>query len=166
MERNIMSSIVVNKVILLGNAGQDAEARSTSAGKSVANFSLAINQSFDDKKEGNVQRVEWVRCVAWGKLAEIAERFVTKGKQVFVEGRLQMRRFDDREGSPKTVTEVVVASLCVLGGTPNASRNGNGQGAPATRVRGEVSVTGVTGCKRKAGAERGTWCVSQSARSV
>jgi single-strand DNA-binding protein len=73
MEANIMSSIGVNKVILLGNAGQDAEMKSTSAGKSVANFSLAINQSFHDKKDGNVQRVEWVRCVAWGKLATIAE---------------------------------------------------------------------------------------------
>ena len=127
-----MSSIGVNKVILLGNAGQDAEMRSTSAGKSVANFSLAINQSYRDKKDGNVQRVEWVRCVAWGKLAEIAERFVIKGKQVFVEGRLETRRFEDREGSPKTVTEVVVASLRVLGGAPNASRDGNSQGAAAS----------------------------------
>ena len=124
-----MSSIGVNKVILLGNAGQDAEVRSTSAGKSVANFSLAINQSFRDKKDGNVQRVEWIRCIAWGKLAEIAERFVTKGKQVFVEGRLQTRRFEDREGSPKTVTEVVVASPRVLGVATNAGRSGNGQGA-------------------------------------
>ena len=127
-----MSNIGLNKVILLGNAGQDAEMRSTSAGKSVANFSLAINQSFRDKKDGNVQRVEWVRCVAWGKLATIAERFVTKGKQGFVEGRLQTRRFEDREGSPKTVTEVVVASLRVLGGTANGSRNGNGQGGAAS----------------------------------
>ncbi len=127
-----MSSIGVNKVILLGNAGQDAEVRSTSAGKSVANFSLAINQSFRDKKDGNVQRVEWVRCVAWGKLAEIAARFVTKGKQVFVEGRLQTRRFEDREGSPKTVTEVVVASLRVLGVAANAGRSGNRQGAVAS----------------------------------
>ena len=127
-----MSSIWVNKVILLGDARQDAEMRSPSAGKPVSNFSLAINQSFRDKKEGNVQRVEWVRCVAWGKLATIAERFVTKGKQVFVEGRLQTRRFEDREGSPKTVTEVVVAPLRVLGGTPNGSRNGNGQGAAAS----------------------------------
>ena len=85
-----MSSIGVNKVILLGNAGQDAEIRSTSAGKSVANFSLAIDQSFRDKKDGNVQRVEWARCAAWGKLAEITERFVTKGKQVFVKGRIQI----------------------------------------------------------------------------
>jgi single-strand DNA-binding protein len=141
MERNIMSSIGVNKVILLGNAGQDAEARSTSAGKSVANFSLAINQSFRDKKDRNVQRVEWVRCVAWGKLATIAERFVTKGKQVFVEGRLQTRRFEDREGSPKTVTEVVVASLRVLGGAPNASHNVNGQGAAANGSAGAERET-------------------------
>jgi single-strand DNA-binding protein len=129
-----MSSIGLNKVILLGNAGQDAEMRSTSAGKSVANFSLAINQSFRDKKGGNVQRVEWVRCLAWGKLATIAERFVSKGKQVFVEGRLQTRRFGDREGSPKTVTEVVVASLRVLGGAANAARDVNGQGAAASET--------------------------------
>jgi len=91
----MLSNIGVNKVILLGNARHDAEMRSTFAGKPVANFSLAINQSFLDEKEGIVQRVEWVRCVARGKLAEIAERFVMKGKQVFVEGRLQPRRFED-----------------------------------------------------------------------
>ena len=136
-----MSSIGVNRVILLGNAGQDAGVRSTSAGKSVANFSLAINQTFRDKKEGNVQRVEWVRCVGWCKLSEIAERFVTIGKQVFVEGRLQTRRFEDREGSPKTATEVVVASLRVLGGTPNGSRNGNGQGAAANDTTNAESET-------------------------
>src|SRR6266853_6359299 len=141
MEGSSMSSIGVNKVILLGNAGQDVEMRSTSAGKSVANFSLAINQSFRDKKDGNVQRVEWVRCVAWGKLAEIAERFVTNGKQVFVEGRLQTRRFEDREGSPKTVTEVVVASLRVLGVVTNASHNVNGQGAAANDMTNAESET-------------------------
>jgi single-strand DNA-binding protein len=141
MEGSTMPSIGMNKVILLGNAGQDAEMRSTSAGKSVANFSLAINQPFRDKKDGNVQRVEWVRCVAWGKLAGIAERFVTNGKQVFVEGRLQTRRFDDREGSPKTVTEVVVASLRVLGGAANAGRGGNGQGAAASNTTNAESKT-------------------------
>ena len=136
-----MSSIGVNKVILLGNAGQDAEVRSTSAGKSVANFSLAINQSFRDKNDGNVQRVEWVRCAAWGKLATIAERFVTKGKHVYVEGRLQTRRFEDREGSPKTVTEVVVASLRVLGGAANAGGSVNGQGAAASDTTNAESET-------------------------
>jgi single-strand DNA-binding protein len=141
MEETSMSSIGVNKVILLGNAGQDAEVRSTSAGKSVANFSLAINQSFRDKNDGNVQRVEWVRCAAWGKLATIAERFVTKGKHVYVEGRLQTRRFEDREGSPKTVTEVVVASLRVLGGAANAGGSVNGQGAAASDTTNAESET-------------------------
>jgi single-strand DNA-binding protein len=119
-----MSSIGVNKVILLGNAGQNAEVKSTSAGKSVANFSLAINQSFRNKKNGN-QHVEWVRCVAWDKLAQIAEKFVAKGTLVFVEGRLQTRNFEDREGATMTVTEVVVASLRVLGESKNSSHSDN-----------------------------------------
>ena len=76
-----------------------------------------------------------------GKLAEIAERFVTKGKQVFVEGRLQPRRFEDREGSPKTVTEGVVVSLRVLGGSPNASRKVNGQGVATSETSNGDSET-------------------------
>jgi single-strand DNA-binding protein len=124
MEANIMSNIGVNRVILLGNAGQNAEVRSTSGGKSVANFSLAINQPFRSKKDG-AQRVEWVRCVAWDKLAQIAEKFVAKGTVVFVEGRLQTRQFEDREGGTKTVTEVVVASLRILGGAKASSHSDN-----------------------------------------
>ena len=80
-----------------------------------------------------------LRCL--GQAGEIAERFVTKGKQVFVEGRLQTRRFEDREGSPKTVTEVVVASLRVLGGAANAGRSGNGQGAAASDTTNAESET-------------------------
>ncbi len=76
-----------------------------------------------------------------GKLAEIAERFVTKGKQVFVDGRLQPRRFEDREGSPKTVTEGVVVSLRVLGGAPNASRKVNGQGVATSEASNGNSET-------------------------
>jgi single-strand DNA-binding protein len=131
MEAHIMSNIGVNKVILLGNAGQDAEVRSTSAGKSVANFSLAINQPFRNKKD-RPQRVEWVRCVAWDKLAQIAEKFVAKGTVVFVEGRLQTRKFEDREGGTKTVTEVVVASLRVLGGTKASSHSDSNHDAAAS----------------------------------
>jgi single-strand DNA-binding protein len=80
-----------------------------------------------------------LRCQ--GKLAEIAERFVTKGKQVFVEGRLQPRRFEDCEGSPKTVTEGVVVSLRVLGGAPNASRKVDGQGVATTGTTNRDSET-------------------------
>jgi single-strand DNA-binding protein len=128
-----MSNVGVNKVILLGNAGQSVELKSTAGGKSVANFSLAINQPFRDKKEGR-QRVEWVRCVAWDKLAQIAERFVAKGTVVFVEGRLQTRKFEDREGGTKTVTEVVVASLRVLGGAKTSNHSDNNSDAAASNT--------------------------------
>jgi single-strand DNA-binding protein len=113
--KKTMSCNGVNKVILLGNAGQDAEVKSTSNGKRVSNFSLAIN-SFHNGKGEKVQRVEWVRCVAWNKQAEIAGRLVTKGKQLFIEGRLQTRRYEDGEGASRTITEVVVTTLRVLGG--------------------------------------------------
>jgi len=129
-----MSSIGVNRVILLGNAGQNAEVRSISAGKSVANFSLAIDQPFRNKKDGN-RRVEWVRCVAWDKLAQIAEKLVAKGTVVFVEGRLQTRQFEDREGAMKTVTEVVVASLRVLGGAKSSSQPDNNHDTAASSAK-------------------------------
>ena len=126
-----MSNVGVNKVILIGNAGQDAELKSTSSGKSVANFSLAINEGFRDKAGKSAQRVEWVRCVAWNKLAEIAGKYVSKGRLVFVEGRLQTRQYENREGTEKTVSEVVVTTLRVLsGGKNNGSAHGDGE-APA-----------------------------------
>lgn len=132
-----MSNIGVNKVILLGNAGQDAEAKSLSGGKSVAKFSLAINQPFRNKQDRN-QRVEWVRCVAWDKLAQIAEKLVAKGTLVFVEGRLQTRKFEDREGGTKTVTEVVVASLRVLGSAKASNYSGSGEASSVTETDNEA----------------------------
>jgi single-strand DNA-binding protein len=134
MEANIMSSIGVNKVILLGNAGQNAEVRSTSAGKSVANFSLAINQPFRNEKDGN-QRIEWVRCVAWDKLAQVAEKLVAKGTVVFVEGRSQTRKFENREGGTQTVNEVVVASLRVLGEAKKLSQGDNNSDGSVSSAR-------------------------------
>ena len=124
-----MSNVGVNKVILIGNAGRDAEVRATSSGKSMANFSVAINEPFRDKNNGNRQRVEWVRCVAWNKAAEIAGKLITKGKQVFVEGRLQTRQFADSQGTTRTVTEVVVTSLRVLGRAAKQSPADHGEDA-------------------------------------
>lgn len=135
-----MSNIGVNKVILLGNAGHNAEVKSTSAGKSVANFLLAINQPFRNKKDGS-QRVEWVRCVAWDKLAQIAEKFVVKGNVVFVEGRLQTRQFEGREGAAKTITEVVVASLRVLGAAKTSSQTEGNNDTAASSARDAESET-------------------------
>jgi len=134
-----MSNIGVNKVILIGNAGQDAEVKSTSTGKSVANFSLAVNESFRDKAAKSGRRVEWVRCVAWNKLAEIAGKYVTRGRLVFVEGRLQTRQYENREGTEKTVCEVVVTTLRVLGGGKNSgSAPSDGDAPPEAAPETEV----------------------------
>ena len=123
-----MPEIGVNKVILIGRTGADAEIKYTSSGKAVANFSLAINDSFKNRDGEQTERVEWVRCVAWEKLAEVCGEFLTKGKQAYAEGRLQTRTYEDREGKQRTVSEVVVRQLRLLGGTGN----GNGKAEQGT----------------------------------
>ena len=118
-----MSQNGVNKVILLGRAGQQPEVKFTTSGKPVATFSLAINESFKDGDGEKQERVQRVRCVAFQRVAEICGEFIDKGRELFVEGRLQTRKYDDKEGKTNTVTEVVVSTLRLLSG----SRNGSGQ---------------------------------------
>ena len=120
-----MSELGVNKVILIGRSGGDAALKFTQAGKPVANFSLAVNESFKSRDGEKKDHVEWFNCVCWGKLGEIAGQYVTKGKQLFVEGRLQIRKYDDREGKAREVTEVVVTQLRLLSG--NGNRNSSGE---------------------------------------
>jgi len=91
----------------------------------VANFSLAVNESFKSRDGEKNDHVEWFRCVCWNKLAEIAGQYVTTGKLLFLEGRLQTRKYDDREGNARKVVEVVVAQLRLLGGNHGGSGNGN-----------------------------------------
>ncbi len=124
-----MPEIGVNKVILIGRTGADTELKYTSNGKAVANLSLAINDSFKNRNGDQTERVEWVRCVAWEKLAEVCGEFLTKGKQVYAEGRLQTRTYEDREGNQHTVSEVVVRQLRLLSGPGN----GNGKAEQSTR---------------------------------
>ena len=124
-----MPEIGVNKVILIGRTGADVELKYTSSGKAVANFSLAVNDSFKNRDGEQTERVEWVRCVAWEKLAEVCSEFLTKGKQAYAEGRLQTRTYEDREGNQRTVCEVVVRQLRLLGGPGN----GNGKVDQSTR---------------------------------
>ena len=133
-----MSEIGVNKVILIGRTGADTDVKYTAGGKAVANFSLAINESFKKGDGEQRDRVQWVRCVAWGKLAEVCGQYLTKGKQAYAEGRLQTRKYDDRDGNERTVTEIVVSQLRFLSG----SRNGNGDSghapAPADATQAEI----------------------------
>ena len=106
----------VNKVLLIGNVGKDAEVRYTQSGQAVANFSLATSESFNDRNSGEKREtVEWHNIVAWGKTAEICGQYVKKGRQVYVEGRLQTRDWVDPQGIKHYKTEIVAQRLQLLG---------------------------------------------------
>lgn len=104
----------LNKVTLIGNVGKDPELRYTSTGVAVANFTLATNEQWKDG-DGNMQeRTEWHTIVAWKRLAEICGEYLKKGKKVYIEGRLQYRNYDDKNGVKRYVTEVVAQSMIML----------------------------------------------------
>ena len=102
----------VNKVIIVGNLGQDPEVRYTPAGAAITNISLATSESWKDKNTGQMQeKTEWHRVVFFGKLAEIAGEYLHKGSQVYIEGKLQTRKWQDKQGQDKYTTEIVVDSF-------------------------------------------------------
>ena len=127
---------MLNKVMLIGYAGADAEMKFTAAGVPVANFSLAVNETYKNGRGEKVTTTLWVRCVAWRRLAEIVGEFVTKGKFIFVDGRLQQRSYEDREGKRHDVTEVVVGMLRLLG----PAKNGNGSQAAESTGASEADI--------------------------
>jgi len=105
----------LNKVILIGNLGRDPEVRYTQNGTAVANFTLATNDVWTDKGGERQERTEWHRIVVWGKQAEIVREHLAKGKQVYVEGSIQTRQWDDREGNKRTTTEIRAQRFLMLG---------------------------------------------------
>lgn len=107
----------VNKVILLGRLGQDPEYKVTPSGAAVCNFSLATSETWNDKNSGQKQeKTEWHRVVVWGKLAEICNQYLSKGSQAFVEGRLQTRSWEDKDGNKKYTTEINATTVQFVGG--------------------------------------------------
>ena len=106
----------VNKVILIGNLGKDPEVRYTGSGAAVANFTIATNESWTDKSGAKQDRTEWHRIVVWGKPAEHCGEYLSKGRTVYVEGRLQTREWTDKEGKKNYTTEVVAQTVQFLGG--------------------------------------------------
>lgn len=109
-----MAARSVNKVMLIGNLGKDPELRYTNSGVAVATFSLATNESWRDP-DGNMQeRTQWHNAVAWRKLAEICGEYLKKGSKVYVEGRLQYRNYDDKNGVKRFVTEIVLEDMVML----------------------------------------------------
>lgn len=121
----------VNKAILIGNLGADPEVRVTPSGMSVANFRIATNESWTDKSGQKQERTEWHRIVAWGKLAEVCGEYLKKGRQAYVEGRLQTREWADKEGKKNYTTEVVATTVQFLGGPrTDGPRRDDGMGSP------------------------------------
>jgi single-strand DNA-binding protein len=112
----------VNKVILVGNLGRDAELRYTPGGAPVAQFSMATTEVWNDKSGQKQEKTEWHRVVLWGKTAESLSEYLTKGKQIYVEGRLQTREWNDKEGNKRTTTEIRGDRVVLLGG--GAGRGG------------------------------------------
>ena len=105
----------VNKVILLGNLGKDPELKSTPGGMAIATFSLATSSSVKDKDGNWQEKTEWHRIVVWGPQADFCDRYIDKGKQILVEGRLSTREWQDRDGNKRTTTEVVANNIVLLG---------------------------------------------------
>jgi len=106
----------VNKVILVGNLGRDAELRYTPGGAAVATLNLATTEVWNDKSGQKQEKTEWHRIVLWGKQAESLQEYLTKGKQIYVEGRLQTRQWDDKDGNKKYTTEIKADRITLLGG--------------------------------------------------
>ncbi len=116
----------VNKVILIGNLGRDPELRFVQSGQAVANFTLATNDRWTDREGKPQERTEWHRIVVWGKQAENCANYLSKGRPVYIEGRLQTREWEDKEGQKRQTTEVVAQIVQFLG-----SRDAGGREAPA-----------------------------------
>jgi single-strand DNA-binding protein len=113
----------VNKVILVGRLGRDPETRYTSGGQAVANFSVATDETYKDRNGERQKRTEWHKIVVWAKQAEIAQQYLKKGSLVFIEGRIQSREWQDKEGQKRTSFEIVATNFRMLGG------RGDGGGA-------------------------------------
>ncbi|MFP6638926.1 MAG: single-stranded DNA-binding protein [Myxococcota bacterium] len=106
----------VNKVILVGNLGRDPELRYTQSGQAVATFTVATNETWNDKNGERVERTEWHRIVSWGRTAELCSQYLSKGRSVYLEGRIQTREWEDKEGQKRYTTEINAQTVQFLGG--------------------------------------------------
>jgi len=116
----------VNKVILIGNLGDEPELRYTGAGDAVCNMSLATNESYTDSDGNEVQKTEWHDVVAWGRLGEVCNEYLDKGSQVYFEGKLQSRSWEDDDGNTRYSTEVKAQEMMFLDGNRNEAPGGDG----------------------------------------
>src|SRR5436190_14216778 len=129
----------LNKVTLIGNLGNDPEVRSTTGGNRVATFSLATSRSWNDASGAKQEKTEWHRCVVWNtkssQLADIVERYVKKGDKIYVEGRIEYRQWQDKDGQTRYSTEINVRELIMLGAPRGGSIDNDGESAPQRASR-------------------------------
>jgi single-strand DNA-binding protein len=141
----------INKVILVGNLGADPEIRYTSGGTAVANLRLATTETYTDKSGERTEKTEWHRVVLWGKTAETASQYLTKGKQIFVEGRIQTREWQDKDGNKRFSTEIHASNMIMLGRGEGAGPGGPGPNSGRTRERTEGEVPEYAGMSEEMG---------------
>jgi single-strand DNA-binding protein len=122
----------VNKVILIGRLGKDPEVKYTQGGTAIARFSLATDEFWKDQNGDRQQRTEWHNIVAWDKLADICGQYLTKGKQVYIEGKLQTRSWEDKEGNKRYTTEIRADNMVMLGSRSEAGTGGGEKAASTT----------------------------------
>ena len=127
----------VNKVILVGNLGRDAELRYTPGGAAVATLNMATTENWTDQSGQKQEKPEWHRVVFWGKVAESLTEYLTKGKQIYIEGRLETRQWNDKDGNKRYTTEIKGDKIVLLGGG-----GGGGRGGGMSRGGGEDSMGG------------------------
>ncbi len=122
----------INKVILVGRLGADPEVKTIAQGSTVASLNLATSETWNDKNGQRQEKTEWHRIVVWGKLAEICGKHLTKGRQIYVEGRLQTRQWDDKQGQKRYTTEIVATTVQFLGAQGEQRAGSPSQGAQST----------------------------------
>jgi len=129
----------LNKIMLIGNLGNDPEVRSTPGGNRVATLSLATSRSWVDQSGTKQEKTEWHRCVVWNtkasQLADIVEKYVKKGDKIYVEGRIEYRQWQDKEGQTRYSTEINVRELIMLGGGRGGGGDHDGEGSGFNRAR-------------------------------
>lgn len=127
----------VNKVILVGRLGRDPETRYTGSGQAVANFTMATDESYKDRNGERQKRTEWHRITAWGKLAEICQQYLKKGTMVYIEGRIQSREWQDKEGQKRTSYDIVANTMKMLSSRGDAAAAAGAAGMSGGASRGD-----------------------------
>ena len=136
--------MAVNKVILIGNVGKDPEVRYLESGVPVAKFPLATSETYKNKSGERISNTEWHNIVLWRGLAEVAEKYIKKGAQLFIEGKIKSRSWDDKEGNKRYITEIVADAIQLLGRAPGEdAQTPPSTSAPSTQKKSDENIYSV-----------------------